>query len=376
LTSQTYHAEVSIDNELQVPVSSYGNLGEKNTLTFVNGVWSRTQSSFDDSSKEIQLRKLKDLPVIEQKAVLRAYMSDIASSDDFFITLNIMLSQETYLLEISDHIQVEDVIVIQHVITEGAQHVVPQLIVKVGLASQVTIVENWYGSSSNVLNFVNPLTHISLEAEARLTYYTLHTESPSFYQVNNLYCNQKDHSTFMHHTFSFGSTMLRMNLTTQIKGIHATANLYGLYSLCKKEKMDHRIQVIHSCPHSLSKQHYKGMLGGQSIGVFNGKIYLTPEAQKTNAYQTNNAIILSNEAHHYVKPQLEIYADDVKCSHGATSGQLDQEQLFYLQTRGIEVSLAKRLLLEAFGKEMINLVSVTKLQVYLLEQLAKKLLLL
>ncbi len=377
-TSKSYHISRPIIEKLSQEVGMKDtfcewNPSKKETFTFVNGLWSQAQSSFDNTCRDVQLRRLGDLSLAAQKEALSSCMSDLASSDDVFTTLGIMLSHETYLLEVADYAQPNKTIVIEHIITESAAHVVPRLILKIGKESQATIIENWCSKSNDLHSFVNNLTHIQLAEGGHLAYHTLYTEDPSFHQVNNIYCNQKDHSTFVHHTYAFGAAMLRMNLTVQIKGSHATAMLYGLYNLGSKEKVDHRIQVIHSHPHSLSKQHYKGILGGQSIGSFNGKIYLTPEAQKTNAYQTNNAIVVSDQANHFVKPQLEIYADDVKCTHGATVGQLDTEQLLYLQTRGIPEPLAKRLLLEAFGMEIIDQVALPELKSYLFDKLIAKL---
>lgn len=377
LISSGYQAKVPTKDcpqqAVKIGAVDYGHEVKTDRLVFVNGVWSKAASSFDSTCNEVQLRRVADLPLQEQKAIVSRYMPDLESCDDIFATLNILLSQETYLLDIGVHTQVEKIITIQHIITESITHVVPQLILTVGQSSQVTIVENWYATGNKVQNFINNLIYVVLAEDAKLTYYTLHTESLSGYQVSTLYCNQKDRSVFTHYSFSFGSVMLRMNLSVQINGSYVTTMLYGLYILSINEQTDYHVQVRHNCPHSLSKQHYKCVLGGEATGVFNGKIYLTPEAQKTNGYQVNNAIVLSDKAHHYVRPQLEIYADDVKCSHGATAGQLDQEQLFYLQTRGIELVLAKRLLLEAFGKEIISQVSIKALQDYLWDKVLEKL---
>lgn len=377
LTGQDYNISIPTTEIFSQPttIPSCGqSTVKKNTLTFINGLWSQEQSSFDPICQDVQLRKLSELPLVEQQEILESCRADLASSDDIFMMLGTMLSHETYLLKIADHVQQKQTIFIEHIITASAPHVVPRFILKVGKKSQVEIVENWYSCKDDLHSFVNNLTYIQLAEGGELSYHTLHTEYPSFHHVNNIYCKQQDHSTFVHHTFTFGSTMLRMNLTAHIRGSHATTMLYGLYGLGAKEKVDHHVQVIHSRPYSLSKQHYKGILSGQSIGAFNGKIYLTPEAQKTNAYQNNNAIVLSNKANHFVKPQLEIYADDVKCTHGATSGQLDREQLFYLQTRGISEPLAKKLLLEAFGTEIINQVTIPELKNYLFDKFIEKLL--
>ncbi|MGI2257212.1 SufB/SufD family protein [Candidatus Cardinium hertigii] len=352
-----------------VEVGGYADVIQSVTLTFVDGIY--VPSDFHGLPQGVQLHKLLDLPLLKQKEVLTAYMDDIRSSDDLFVLLNRMLSQESYLLEVTADIQ--KAIVLQHILTDSARHVVPQLMISVSQASKATIIENWYTLSHKPHALVNYFTHILLEEAAHLSYHTLYTDAPSCYQFNTLYCNQKAHTTFTHHTFAFGTAMLRMHLKAQMHGSHARAMLYGLSTLGVKEKAAHQIQVIHSEPHSFSQQQYKSILGDQSTGSFSGKIYLTAAAQKTNAYQTNNALILSDAAHHYAKPQLEIYADDVKCSHGATTGQLDPAQLFYLQSRGIPAPLAKRLLLEAFGSSIIASVSLPILQDYVYDKLVAKL---
>ncbi|WP_342265179.1 SufD family Fe-S cluster assembly protein [Cardinium endosymbiont of Philonthus spinipes] len=366
LTSQAYHFSLPVEPVLPVQVAGYG-ATQAITLTFVDGIWRPSEAIHSG----VQLHRFSALPLFKQKELLTAYRADMGSSEDLFVLLNRMLAQESYLLEITG----EDpkMLNLQHIVTDSLCHVVPQLLVKVGGSSHVTIIENWHTAAPKVQPFVNAFTHILLEEAAHLSYHTLYTDAPSCYQVNSLYCHQKDHSTFVHHTYSFGAAMLRMYIRAHINGSHAHAGLYGLSTLAATENVTQQIEVIHSKPHSLSKQHYKSILGGQSMGSFSGKIYLTPAAQQTNAYQTNNVLILSDAAHHYAKPQLEIYADDVKCSHGATAGQLDEGQLFYLQTRGIAAPLAKRLLLEAFGREIIDAVELAALQDYLYDQLIAKL---
>ena len=346
-----------------------GNTPETLRLTFVDGIY--IPSDFHDLPQGVALHRLLDLPLPKQKEILKAYMDDIQSSDDLFVLLNRMLSQESYLLEVTADSQT--VIVLQHIVTDSARHLVPQLMISISQASKATIIENWSTLSDNPHALLNHFTHILLEEAAHLSYYTIYTDAPSFYQVNTLYCNQKAHTTFTHHTFAFGTATFRMHLKAQMNGSHARAMLYGLSTLGAKEKVAHQIEVIHTVPHSFSKQHYKSILGGQSIGSFSGKIYLTAAAQQTNAYQTNNALILSDTARHYAKPQLEIYADDVKCSHGATTGQLDPLQLFYLQSRGIAAPLARRLLLEAFGSTIIGSVSLPTLQDHIYDKFVAKL---
>ncbi|WP_243518896.1 MULTISPECIES: SufD family Fe-S cluster assembly protein [unclassified Candidatus Cardinium] len=371
-TDQPYHVPIPTHPLLPIAVSGYGEATKATTLTFIDGIYAFA----DHLHPGIQLQRLADLPPLKQQAIWSSCVADMGSTNDLFLLLNTMLAQEIYLLELATATQAT--IILQHIVTHTAPHIVPQLILKIGQGSQVTLIENWYNLAGSVQPFVNHFTYVLLEETAHLAYHTLYPDQPSqssllAHQVNNLHCHQKAHSNFTHYSFAFGVTRLRIHLNVQIKGSHAHAGLYGLSTLGTTEQVAHQIQVVHSAPHSLSKQHYKSILGGASTSSFSGKIYLTPDAQQTNGYQTNNVLLLSDEAHHYTKPQLEIYADDVKCSHGATAGQLDETQLFYLQTRGIAAPLAKRLLLEAFGSEIIHSLSLPSLQDYLRDQLIAKL---
>ncbi|AWN81410.1 Fe-S cluster assembly protein SufD [Candidatus Cardinium hertigii] len=372
LTQQAYVSHAVQGSCIQsMPLSAIETYGTAAAIvTFIDGNFSQADSYFDARGQAVQLWKWADLPPEEQQAWLNDYQADLGSEEDLFVLLNHMLCQEIYFLKINDTVDLKDIIVIQNIITGSVPHIMPRLLLKVGASSRVTIVEHNY-VIDHTAHFINALTHVLLSAGAELSYYTLgHTPC---YQVHTLHCNQKADSSLNHYVFSLGNVKLRMRFITQLNGKHATANLYGLYGLAAEEKVDYRVQIAHRYPQSFSKQHYKGIVGGQATAAFHGSIYVTPEAQQTNAYQTNNAIVLSPLAHHYVKPQLEIYADDVKCSHGATTGALDPTQLFYLQSRGIDADLAKTILLEAFGKEIIDAVPIAELKQYISAKLLAKL---
>ncbi|HLP34602.1 MAG TPA: Fe-S cluster assembly protein SufD [Amoebophilaceae bacterium] len=367
-TRQPYQAQIAVAQALTVPPLPYN--GVAHTITFVNGTWIPTHPTVGTIHPTLQLRRLSALSPIQQAETIQRYLPDLTQSEDFLAALHTLLAQETYLLDIPPHTQIDGTIVIQHVLTEGNAYVAPQLIVTVGQESQATMVEHWTGPGASV---AHPLVHITLAEAAKLTYHTLHTQSTPCSHLYQLHCNQQTNSTFVHHAFSFGSRLLRLNATVQLQGQHTSTNLYGLYAPNTNEKVDQRICVQHHFPESCSMQHYKGVVGKQATGVFRGKTYVSPEAQQTNAYQTNQALLLSEEAHHYAKPQLEIYADAVKCSHGATAGQLDPEHIFYLQARGIHPIQAKQLLLEAFGKEIICTVEAVDVRTYIQEKLYERL---
>jgi Fe-S cluster assembly protein SufD len=207
---------------------------------------------------------------------------------------------------------------------------------------------------------------------AHVDHYTLQTQTGqtqrgNAYQVNSIHCYQANDSIVNNYTFSWDGLLIRNNLYTQLQGAHAQANMYGMYCPSQTQHIDNHTTVNHQHPNTESNQLYKGILLGKATGVFNGKIFVQPEAQKTNAFQANNNILLSDEATIYTKPQLEIWADDVKCSHGATVGQLDETQVFYLRARGIPEALARHMLLQAFADEVIGKVPLLTLRKYLEE---------
>ena len=165
-------------------------------------------------------------------------------------------------------------------------------------------------------------------------------------------------SRFYNNTFSFEGAMVRNNLTINLEDENCEGYMYGLFLLDKKSHVDNNTSVDHMKPNSYSNELYKGILDEKSTGVFNGKIYVRQDAQKTNAFQSNNNILLSEDATLHTKPQLEIWADDVKCSHGCTSGQLDEDAIFYLRARGVNEKNAKAMLLNAFAAETMEHVKV------------------
>jgi Fe-S cluster assembly protein SufD len=171
--------------------------------------------------------------------------------------------------------------------------------------------------------------------------------------LDNMFVNQAADSHFFANTFSFSGGLIRNNLEIDVNGEHSEANMYGLYLLDGQSHVDNHTVVDHKVANCNSNEMYKGVVDEQSTAVFNGKIFVRQAAQKTNAFQANNNVSLSDQATIHTKPQLEIWADDVKCSHGCTIGQLDEEALFYLQSRGIRPKAAKAMLLNAFAKEAL-----------------------
>ena len=183
---------------------------------------------------------------------------------------------------------------------------------------------------------------------------------------------QAANSTATVNTITLDGGLVRNDLRFDVNGSNCTTNLYGLYPLRGKQHVDNHTVVDHKVPHCESNEHYKGILNDQSTGVFNGKVFVRQDAQKTNAFQSNQNILLTDTADMNSKPELEIYADDVKCSHGSTTGQFDEEAVFYLRSRGIGEENARKLLIQAFADDVLDNVSNEALRDWLTERVAQQ----
>jgi Fe-S cluster assembly protein SufD len=233
------------------------------------------------------------------------------------------------------------------------QLISPRLLIEVEDNSEITLLENSISLNEEPY-FCNSVTEIKVGQNAHVHYNRLQNESRKAIVVNNFETDIQRDATFTSVVVSLSGDMLRNNLSLNLLGPGCEGNMYGLYLLDGKTHVDNHTNVDHTKPHAESNELYKGILADRSRGVFNGKIFVRQDAQKTNAFQQNNNILLSEDATINTKPQLEIWADDVKCSHGCTTGQLDEEALFYLQARGIGKVQAKGLLLYAFAGEVLE----------------------
>ena len=208
----------------------------------------------------------------------------------------------------------------------------------------------------------NSVTEVFAGPGAHFNYSRVQNEHLNSNLITNLYIHQEANSNVTSNTISLHGGIIRNNTHVKLNAEGCENNTYGLFFADRRQHVDNYVSVDHAMPHCVSNQLFKGILDDQATGAFNGHILVRPDAQKTNAYQTNNNILLSDESKMNTKPQLEIYADDVKCSHGATTGQLDEEALFYMQSRGIPRREARLLMLYAFAWEVIDHVSVKPLK--------------
>ena len=235
---------------------------------------------------------------------------------------------------------------------EAALMVQPRNLVIVGENAHVQIVERHQSLNSNPV-LTNSVTEVFAQKRAIVDYYKVQNDVQTANLIDNTYIAQKQESRVAVHTFSFGGNITRNNLNFYHQGERINSTLKGITLIGDKQHVDHYTLVQHATPNCESHQNYKTILHDSATGVFNGKIFVEKEAQKTDAFQQNNTILIGDKATINAKPQLEIFADDVKCSHGATIGQLDEDQAFYLATRGIAKEAATAMLIHGFIDDVL-----------------------
>jgi Fe-S cluster assembly protein SufD len=308
------------------------------------------------------------------KMVIDTYFNQIASKDESLTSLNTAFANEGAYINIPKSKVVNKPIEIMYFSTgtEAALLLQPRNLVIVGENSHVQIIERHQSLNGNPV-LTNSVTEIFAQKRAIVDYYKIQNDNHAANLIDNTYVSQKQESHVSVHTFSFGGNLTRNNLNFYHFGERLTSTLNGITIIGEKQHVDHYTLVHHATPNCESFQDYKGIYSDNSTGVFNGKVYVEKDAQKTNAFQKSNNILLGNKSTINAKPQLEIFADDVKCSHGCTIGQLDETALFYMQQRGIPKKEAKALLMYAFSNAVIENIKIPEIKQRITKIIAMKL---
>ena len=342
-------------------------------VVFVDGIFSSFLSSTTHDGLDVCLMS-SALNKPKYKMVIDEYFNKIASKDESLTSLNTAFAKEGAYINVPKSKVVEKPIEIIYFSTgnEAALMVQPRNLVIVGENAHVQIIERHQSLNSNPV-LTNSVTEIFAQKRAIVDYYKIQNDVQTANLIDNTYIAQKQESRVAVHTFSFGGNITRNNLNFYHQGERIDSTLKGITIIGDKQHVDHYTLVQHATPNCESHQNYKTILSDNSNGVFNGKIFVEREAQKTNAFQQNNNILLSDKATINAKPQLEIFADDVKCSHGCTIGQLDESALFYMQQRGIPKKEARALLMFAFSNEVIESIKIPELKQRITKIIATKL---
>ena len=305
--------------------------------------------------------------------IIENYFNKIALKDGI-TSLNTAFSNEGVFIHIPKNKFVEKPIQIIHFSTgnESSLMFQPRNMIVVDENSQVQIIERHQSLSKNKV-FTNSVTEIYADKKSIIDYYKIQNDNLQASLIDNTYVNQQRNSSFSMHTFSFGNELVRNNLNISQNDEFIETTIKGITIIGDNQHVDHNTLIQHNKPNCNSHQDYKGIYDNKSTGVFNGQIVVNKQAQKTNAFQSNNNILLSNKATINAKPQLEIYADDVKCSHGCTVGQLDKNALFYLKSRGIPEKEATALLMYGFANNILKSVKIPEIKTRITNIIANKL---
>jgi len=347
---------------------------DANILVFLNGSYSESLSKIISPESEVKIKTL-NAAFKTDSATLAPYFDKVLNPEsDPFAALNSALWQDGLLIHVPANTNVSKPIFILHLNDAGNNQVISQTKI-LGIlekGSQLSVIEKFDSRGTHSV-FHNFSEEWIVKEKSHLEYCKIQNDAGKSNQVANTVIHQSDASLLNTFTLTLNGQLVRNNLTIIIDGENCESHFYGLYLLNGNTLGDNHTVVDHKKPNSFSNEMYKGIMDGNSKGVFNGKIFVRPHAQKTNAFQSNRNILVSDSATVNTKPQLEIWADDVKCSHGCTSGQLDEEALFYLRSRGIAEPIAKAMLLYAFASEVLTPIKNETLKSYLDNLIAERL---
>ncbi|WP_026776243.1 Fe-S cluster assembly protein SufD [Polaribacter sp. Hel_I_88] len=341
-------------------------------IVFIDGKYSSFLSETTHDTIDVCLMS-SALSNPKYKTVIDTYFNKVAKQDNL-TSLNTAFAIEGAYIHIPKNIEVKKPIQIINFTTgsEDAIMTQPRNLIIVEENAHVQIIERHQSLTSNAV-LSNVVTEIFSEKSSTVDVYKIQNDDLNASIVDNTYVDQKSNSVVSVHTFSFGGNITRNNLNFYQNGEHIDSILKGITIIEGKQHVDHHTLVHHIEPNCESHQDYKGIFDERSTGVFNGKVIVNKEAQKTNAYQQNNNVLVSDKATINAKPQLEIFADDVKCSHGCTIGQLDDDALFYMQQRGIPQKEGKALLMFAFANTVLESVKIPEVKSRITKLIANKL---
>jgi Fe-S cluster assembly protein SufD len=346
---------------------------EANELVFVNGLYSSSLSTI--RSGNLTVLSLEEATQNEYRDLVLHYLGHSGKYiNDGLNALNTAFAAEGVFIHVKKGNIVEHPVYIYNIVDSKTANIFsqPRTLIYVAENAQVIFAES-YTTIGKAESFINQVTEVVVEQDALLEYYRIQNDSAHANQVNTTHIRQVGKSLVNTVTVSLDGGIVRNNLNIAMESEHSESHFYGLYFLKGNTHVDNHTIVDNVKPHCESNELYKGVVDDSATAVFNGKIFVQKDAQKTNAYQSNKNLLLSNEATVNTKPQLEIYADDVKCSHGCTVGQLDEEAFFYLRSRGVSEKAAKSLLIHAFAVEILEHIKPVKVRQYVDELIAKRL---
>jgi len=334
-----------------------------NRLVFVNGSFSPDLSSVVGDRGKVRVDSIANA-VRSGDLLIKSHLSRYARyQEQSFVALNTAFAQDGAFLVIRRGAVIEEPIYLLFVSSGNTKPVAayPRNLIVFESGSQARVVESYVGTSEQSY-FVDVVTEIVGAEDASIDYYRVQREGDNGYHIGTLETRLARNCNFTHHSITISGALVRNDVRVVLDGEGAECTLNGLYLLDHKQHVDNHTVIEHVKPRTASHELYKGILGGAAHAVFDGKILVHKDAQKTDSRQTNKNLLLSEDAVVNTKPQLEIHADDVKCSHGSTIGQLDKDALFYLRSRGLDLPEAQSLLSYAFASELVGRMKIERLK--------------
>lgn len=336
---------------------------DAHTLVFVNGRFAPELSTLHDLPEGIQVRSLAEA-LNREPALVEEHLGRIVDiSGHAFAALNTAFMEDGAAVIVPRGKVVETPIHLLYLAAPSEEPVVfyPRTLIVAEEDSQVTVVESYVGARDGV-SFSNAVTEVVVAPNAVVDHLKLQRESEQAYHIGVMTLKMARSSVFTSHSVALGGALVRNEANAILDGEGIECTLNGVYWVNGRRLVDNHTAIDHAKPHCASHEVYKGILDDKARGVFNGKIFVRLDAQKTDAKQTNMTLLLSDDAQINTKPQLEIFADDVKCTHGATVGQLDAESLFYLRARGIGLAEARRILIHAFAGDILDRIRIAPIR--------------
>lgn len=364
-------AELNLDDHIIPGLDSY-------QIIIANGCCIPELSNMSDLPEGVTISSLQDAKSLAAIPV-STFLGQLAGKEShIFSALNTALINEGVFIHIGTGIKLDKPIEIISITTESENSLLlqPRTLLVMEKGASATVVER-YISNANHLYFNNNLIEIILQDKAALNHYRIQDESKQAYHMGSVFVSQMTCSEYKHTTYASGGHWARTDIHVDFNGQSAQCHLNGLYSVGQQQLIDFHTKVQHHAPNCLSQERFKGILYGKGgRAVFDGHIIVDKDAQATDAHMSTSNLLLTRNAEIDTKPQLEIYADNVKCSHGASVGQLEAEQIFYLRSRGIDESRAKQMLCLGFAAEIINTIEIESLVEIITKQLQEKILVL
>ncbi len=340
-------------------------------LVFVDGHFMPALSSKTAQPPGVTAITLGQWLQREPDAVAEVVAKVGTDANNHFENLNAAFTEDGLVIDVAPNTQWDDPLYVVHDWQTTGRMAHPRILVRLGENSRCTLIEHYVGSEG-VESFTNTFVTIELGAGACMRHYRLQQESAKSFHISTVRSKIARDARYFSHDFSFGASLGRVDISALLEAPGAHAALRGLFLPQGSQHHDNYTRMEHMAPHTTSEEEYRGIADGRGRGVFNGKVKVHAAAQKTDARQLSRNLLLSPNAEIDTKPELEIYADDVKCSHGATTGQLDATALFYLRSRGLDADMARLLLIRAFAESILTSVEPKGLRGLLEENLRER----